>query len=89
MRDAALLYNHLPEATRRSLRALATSGTAANYATVGHAVGLAIVRSCFSLARLQASEAATRVYREGTLPTEDDVVEEAVKLTRATRAIAV
>jgi hypothetical protein len=87
-REAVSLYLHLPEAARRSLRAMIASGTPDDHAAIGRAAGHAIVRLGLDHARLQASQAARHVYPNKARASEDEVVEEAVRLTREARAAA-
>lgn len=88
VREAVSLYLQLPEAARRSLRGLIASGTPDDHAAVGRAAGHAIVRLGLDRARVQATNAARHVYQDKALPSEDEVVDEAVRLTREARAAA-
>ena len=88
VREAVSLYVHLPAAARRSLRALAATGTGDDHRVAGQAAGRAIVQSGFDLARRRASDAAGRAYADEALATEEDVAEEAVRLARGARAAA-
>ena len=86
VREAVSLYVRLPAAARRSLRAIDRIGSSQDHVAAGQAAGRAIVQSGFDLARRRATEAAGQAYPDGLLATEDEVVEEAVRLERGARA---
>lgn len=86
VRDAMALYALLPPAARRSLQAQVSLARSEQQAALGQAVGHLIVQHGFDLFRALGAEWAVRAYPEGTLATEEEIIEEAVRITREARA---